>query len=310
MLTRRDLLRSSLVFPLLSCVPVLSSHFTMAFVLVHRPSETIDTLVATLETIKTQFATTFHYATLGLAAMETETPVHVITAPSFIDVPLELFVAQICASFYSQAVDSFDFVSFFLTFPSYEGNDFHLHAKNNIRGVGLPEFDRTSAFFSNRLLGINVLHSFHYIESTNLALSLGMQNALLHETGHQWGVYVGENFQAHGNSTLLEIKQQNSHFYRGLQSPYPQGTPMNSDNWQQQENGLYARNNTEGIQRYHPFQLYFMGLLNEHNFDFTQQFPVYDTGGADTLKPWNFDAATLFAHRSIADIINAEGERN
>ncbi len=96
------------------------------------------------------------------------------------------------------------------------------------------------------------------------------------------------------------------HFYRGLQSPYGTTTVMNSDNWVPNDDGTFRRENTRGIQKYHPFQLFFMGLLPEEEYD--TQFPVYDAGIVG--KDFYDQNATFYKNVSVRDIIALEGERN
>tara|TARA_Y100000310_G_C20371520_1_gene663730 strand:- start:263 stop:649 length:387 start_codon:yes stop_codon:yes gene_type:complete len=107
--------------------------------------------------------------------------------------------------------------------------------------------------------------------------------------------------------TTLEIIQQNIHFYRGLESPFSTGTAMNSDNWVANGDGSYKRVNEEGIAKYHPFQLYFMGLLNKNNYDFDKEFKVYNAG--ITGEDFSDQKAFPYKEVSINDIISVEGKR-
>jgi hypothetical protein len=106
----------------------------------------------------------------------------------------------------------------------------------------------------------------------------------------------------------IEIKQDNMHFYPGLESSYLTGTPMNSHHWIANGDGTYRRVYDETIRlRYHPFQLYFMGLFTRDNFDFNKKFWTYDAGTASL--GYNFENATPYKQVSINDIIAETGER-
>jgi hypothetical protein len=132
-------------------------------------------------------------------------------------------------------------------------------------------------------------------------------NGILHEIGHQWCCSVGDNFAKGQNNEKLEIIQQGMHFYRGLQSTSETGSPMNSDNWVSKGDGSYKRDNKDGVKKYHPFQLYFMGLLNTKNYDFNKKFQIYNAG----IVGEDFDDQNAYPYKeiSINDIISVEGER-
>lgn len=105
----------------------------------------------------------------------------------------------------------------------------------------------------------------------------------------------------------LEIIQEGMHFYRGLDSPYETGTPMNSDNWIPNGDGSYRRTEYIGeIEKYHPIQLYFMGLLTKDNYDFDKKFQVFNAGTGVDFNP---ERAYPYKEVSINDIIKIEGER-
>jgi hypothetical protein len=134
-----------------------------------------------------------------------------------------------------------------------------------------------------------------------------VHNGLLHETGHQWCCFIGDNFAKGKDNPNLEIIQGFIHFYRGLESPHDTGTPMKSDFWVDKGNGIYSRQNQQRVKKYHPFELYFMGLLTKDNFDFNKKFNLYDAGIVG--KDFNDQTAVPYKKVSIQDIINVEGIR-
>ncbi|MBU1935112.1 hypothetical protein KKF04_03580, partial [Patescibacteria group bacterium] len=89
---------------------------------------------------------------------------------------------------------------------------------------------------------------------------------------------------------------------------YETGTPMNSDYWLPDGDGTYyVANVYTSTKKYHPFLLYFMGLLPESEYD--TKYKIYDAGGADTSRDYTPESATLYGEVSVRDIIEFEGER-
>src|SRR3989344_4645423 len=163
-------------------------------------------------------------------------------------------------------------------------------------------WDTSKNFGSNgKLMGINAGQTDinRFINNQDFS---SLTQAFLHETGHQWCCYIGDNF-AKNKTSKLEIKMQNMHFYRGLQSPSEMGDPMGSDNWVSNGDGTYRRENKEGIKRYHPFVLYFMGLLPKS--EYSKKYQMYDAGivGID----FNDKTAVPYKQVSVNDIISVEG---
>ena len=112
---------------------------------------------------------------------------------------------------------------------------------------------------------------------------------------------MGDNF---GQGNKLEILQINIHFYRGLESPYETGTPLFSDYWIPNGDGTYKKENKFDVKKYHPFALYFMGLLPKEEFN--TKFQIYNAG---PVGQFNFLKATPYKKVDVNDIIAIEGER-
>jgi hypothetical protein len=292
------------------------NHYRMAFVTLGRESSDFTfSKYDIIENVKSQFPESFNEATEGLASIDTSYDIVDMiddgtmigsqgVVPGSQDAVNTTKVAQ---KFYEEHSDEFDFISIYPIFtPDFDNPAYHVNAQNKIEGIGNKVFDSVSLFGSNgRLLGVNCLHN-HSIQNNIPIGDTSLQNALLHETGHQWGVHVGDDFSADPN-TQLEIKQQGMHFYRGLESPFVTGTAIYSDHWVPNGDGTFRRENESGIKRYHPFQLYFMGLLNEDNYDFTRKFKILNAGIVG--KDFNPDKALPYKEVSIQDIIQVEGPR-
>ncbi len=259
-----------------------------------------------LNLIKSEFAKDFSYATNGLAKMDTSYPTQIIEIK---ETDAHNMIENI-KKFYETNPDIFDFISIYGDNginPTIAGGD-HLSIQNNVNGIGTGIFDDTSYFGSSgKLKGVNSMHDLSKMEYT-LNNKFNWNKGLLHETGHLWCCDVGDNFVGKNSGEKLEIIQQGIHFYRGLESPYETGTPMNSDYWVSNGDGTYHRaNDLNKVLKYHPFQLYFMGLL--HKSEYGTKFKIYNAGGADSGKDFNSNKATFYKEVSVNDIIAVEGER-
>lgn len=285
-------------------------NYNMAFIMLGKDSSDFtDTKYDLVEMAKMQFPDTFREATEGLASMDTSYGiVDMIDDGTMVDAQNLIDHNQVARKFYEEHPDEFDFISIYPVYPGESMGGFHNSAQNRIRGIGLGLFDETADYGSTgRLLGVNRQHSQAIQNDSPLEWTpILLQNLLLHETGHQWGVYVGDNFSANPNS-ILEIKQDSMHFYRGLESPSTITTAMGSDYWVPNGDGTFRREVEFGIRKYHPFQLYFMGLLSQDNYDIEKKFKVFDAGVVG--QDFHPDSALPYREISIWDIIKIEGTR-
>ena len=276
--------------------------FSMAFIfVVNDRSERTIQRISKLNSIKTAFANEFNAATLGLSSMDTSYPLFTILREDV----TEYSLASISRKFYETNPDIFDFISIYaLDGSGTQLQTSHQSAQNHINGIGLGIHDITSEFGSNgRLLGVNYFRDLDPMIGTD---------ALLHETGHQWCCYVGDSFYGdanipNDNTPLGLLDEHLIHFTGGLDSPYKCATPLISSPgyWIANGDGTYSvsKECLETAPRYHPFQLYFMGLYNSNNFDFNKNFAIYH-GEFDT------DKSVPYRQVNINDIISVEGERN
>ncbi len=81
---------------------------------------------------------------------------------------------------------------------------------------------------------------------------------------------------------------------------------MKAGYWVSNNDGTY-KNRTLGVgpTKYHPFVLYFMGLLPENEYD--TRFQIFDAEGIDGM--WNLENAIPYKEVSVRDIIEVAGER-
>ena len=288
--------------------------FNLAFVILGKPGASAsDEEFALVESIKNDFPAKFNAATNGVAHADCSSEILFLEDNRFWQ---DIDLTQAANKFYEKKSDSFDFIAFFPNSLDYDRNFLmhHRPIQKKIKGIGADIYDLSYQYGSKgRLLGAVVLGyagMLHYINyDINGYEAPIMQRKMMHEIGHQWGVYVGENFEGKHRRNL-EIKDMDMHFYNGLKSHTDGSTFMKSYDWGPNGDGSYKLINA-GIftETYHPFQLYFMGMITENDFDFNKKFPVYDAKGADSGVPYNFDRVLPYSEVSIADIIKVEGKR-
>ncbi len=291
--------------------------YKMAFVIIAKNQSEITTAkVNDIKMIQNAFAKDFSTATNGLARMDTSYQVVTIINDGTLikDDNSYIYPDKVTKKFYENNPDTFDFISIYPTFVDFNtanGQEIHVTVKNNIKGISTNGrsktiSDQTAQYGSKgRLLGINVMPNIEVQSPENAKKEGWMSSGLLHEQGHQWCCGVGDNFARGADEAKLEIIQEGMHFYRGLASPSKNGDPMNSDNWVPNGDGTYRRDNQSGVQVYHPFQLYFMGLLPKS--EYSKKYKLYDAGIVG--KDFNDKKAKFYKEVSVEDIIKVAGER-
>lgn len=217
-------------------------------------------------------------------------------------------VAEVSKKFYENHEDIYDFINIFTTFDTDKPSSNH-QIVQNIKGIGQNIYDNSKNHGSNgKLKSIVFMRNINPYDVSSDTFRFGLINLLLHETGHQWCCYVGSNFARGKDNAKLEIIQQGIHFYGGLQSPNANGDPLGSDHWVKGEDGFYKIPyiHPSEPQKYHPFQLYFMGLLPEDEYG--NKFTIYDAGivGED----YNRERGKPYKEVSVNDIIALEGKRS
>ena len=291
-----------------------TTNFRFAFVLLGREESDITSeKIEKLNTIKNTFSQAFSEATDNLATADVSHPVQTIIDDGSLmnEDRTEFYRDGVVKKFLETNPDTFNFIVSYNSYELSTGMEF-LSTNHIVYGIGRDVYVDEQRE-GRPMFGIHTQNLFGIahmgIPIDNIDLTTADYiNGILHEIGHQWCCEVGDDFAKGQNDARLEIVQQGRmHFYRGLQSTSETGSPMNSDNWVSNGDGSYKRDNKEGVKKYHPFQLYFMGLLNTKNYDFNKKFQIYDAG----IVGNDFDDQTAYPYKelSINDIISVEGER-
>lgn len=191
-------------------------------------------------------------------------------------------------------------------------SQYHSVIKNEILNIGMDNYvDHSQAYGTQKLKGYTLMPNLNVLVYPADGL---YANKLLHELGHQWCCYAGDNFAGDNDPNKIEIKQDYIHLYFGIESPYENSTPMNAKKWVSNGDLTYhtdeTLSNTQAVKKYHPITLYYMGLLPLSEYD--TEFDIYNAGPddpANMYEQFNFENAQFYKSITINDIIDALGER-
>lgn len=287
--------------------------FSMAFILlVQEESQATAEVLKYLNEIKNEFSSVFLNATDGMATMNTKEKITVIKLTNdMIGDGGFLNVSQISKMFYRSQKDKYDFLTIYKTFTlenEFSGELYYL-VKNNIKGIGLSQTKNQNQMYgkAKRLRGINLMMNIS--NPAQWPTSPAEKHyLLLHEVGHNWCCYAGDLFSGNKDGKL-EIRTSSGHYYPGLHSPYI-GEPHSSYHWKINEDGTYSALSSDEKEypKYHPFTLYFMGLMPRNQYSIP--FPVYNAGiPGGIVSEQNYTSAKLYRTVSVNDIIKTEGPR-
>jgi hypothetical protein len=277
-------------------------NYKIAFILVENsghPATQDD--IDTINNLKQNTSETFSWATKGLASIDTSYPVIILRLEN--NPSLE----NITKEFYKGNPDNFHFVTIFNTYDD-SGTQYHILARNNIKGIGLGIFNSTASFGSKgRLLGVNWMKDVDMYKPgmfpAELKLITGV-NGILHETSHQWGAYVGFIDENGQRKNTLRNPYNPAHWDKKLETGYDL---LDGFSWIVNGNGTFtAKTRTDYRDGYSNLDLYLMGLISKNEVNPVKLIVSdYDT---KDIQPGTTISGTVKTI-SIQQIINAEGER-
>jgi hypothetical protein len=286
--------------------------YKMAYILlVHEGKTDFQDSLDKMNDLKSKVSEAFNVATLGTATMNTAHPVTILTVPSgFTLTGSTSKTTNLLDRFYETNPKDFDFITFYGDGFWTSGSQSHFLVNQNIQNIGVTmNEDKLGDTIPKNLKGINQMQDIRPYDFDGV-FAKAFVTGDLHETGHQWWSRgIGDGFS--GDRTgILEINF-GGHPYRGLQSPWSAPTPLGSEYWVVNDDGVtYSRASFDLLNyspKYHPFILYTMGLLDKSEYDVKHQ--IFDVGGAYTGRPYNFENAIPYSEVSVSDIINVMGPR-
>jgi len=290
-----------------SCVVIKKNdcenkNYKMAFILLensNNPATQDD--VETINKLKQETSDRFSWATQGLASMDTSYPVIILRLENN---PTQ---EEITKEFYKNNSDDFHFITIFNTYDN-NGNQHHVLVRNHISGIGLNIYDRSLEYGSEgRLLGINWMKDVDMYKpgmfswETKLVTAV---NGILHETSHQWGVFIDFIDEDGQESNILRNPYNMVHWDKKLETGYDL---LNGFSWIDNGDGTFiVKTRTDWRNNYSDLDLYLMGLLSKNEIDPLKLIVSdYDTKDIQTGTTISGTIKTI----SIQQIIEAEGER-
>ncbi|MBI2652889.1 hypothetical protein HYX00_05470 [Candidatus Woesearchaeota archaeon] len=298
--------------------------------LVRDLSEATPIIMQSLTRSKNNFPNLFYEAANRLATIDASDPVKIIEIND--DMVVNMATGEttdfrynlILKKFYRQFPDIYDYLLIYAAFPvislppRYQIPAYYQPVINNIEGIGLPLFDYSRRYGSNgKLKGYGFMNTLSGLNNLPRDKVTGLPEDIstidvgyvsgpyLHEILHQWCCYVGDEFRRGVNNAKLEIRggDNNAHFYPGLQSLFPSFNGHFGNVWISNGDGTFRIDESRQEPKFHPFSLYFMGILPESEYN--TKYSIYDAG----LDGLNRERATYYKSVSVNDIIAVAGRR-
>jgi len=256
--------------------------FKVGFILTDRSDDASGVTQAYLDAITTAkkaMPAYFEQATLGRATVDVSAPTHIV-ASSALPLPNTSFDAKrfVYRDFYATHDDVFDFIVLMTATrdPSVSYNPHYNRFQSRTHGTGRSSYPYGAEAFDN-LAYWDLTPGMRVLGSAFLGTMLLDQpstrvnaNAITHELGHQWGVRGPADYD-YLNPTDGNALKSTTHWTFALANPYPgEVCVMGGGAWTPMDCGIegiddcYMGNSlptTTYDQKYHPLQLYFMGLL-------------------------------------------------
>ena len=304
-------------------------NFKMALVLIDKgsSSEELEEYRNKLDYFKNRTPSAFYFATGGLAKISIPIEPVILSSKGLVDDNGRPQIKNITKEFYKNHPDKFDFITIFSNAGNTRGSNHHQRASNNIKGIGINNLSNAGASYGSngRLLGVNYLDDTLeqiddcYKEQKDVLDQFTVGNdcgmwIMLHETGHQWGVFVGDNVGNFDPTNVdLGIRILGSHYNKLLDSPEGtrklMGGGMRFD--KAPDDSVYVNYERDtDLLKYHPFTLYFMGLLPRSQYD--TKFNIFKDlieGYRISDRQGTMAMGGVHKQVSVRDIIEREGSR-
>jgi hypothetical protein len=295
-----------------ACEYCTQNNFKTALILVYEDQSQLTGDVLNLaEEIVDSLPEAFEHATSDLATMGSEL-VYIKDGPELYlynegeEIPI-FSRHKVAQHFYTTHEDVYDFLLVTRTFDGNKKSSSGGAVTDIIKGIGQDEASIAYTDYGSqgRLKGTAGLADF---TDENLGYFGEIPtNNVVHEIGHTWCCWVGDSLGTGGG---LEIRE-GGHWISGLESGAGD-TLMFAKHWELNSDGTYhyvpEENYGAEMRKFHPFVLYFMGLLPESEWG--EKYPVYDTTKIEGDEDWwNSYAAPKVKEVSVMNIIETEGER-
>lgn len=212
----------------------------------------------------------------------------------------------VAKEFFRTHQDRYDFVVVFSNFEFQTGDAlaFHIGVKNQVKGLGIAQYDNSAHFGSSgKLQGyIDMAALSRYVTNPFDARFDNVLQVFAHEFLHQWGANVRFRLNGGEPSTAL-LGKDNAHWSFLLNS----GASVEYGNqWRDNGNGTFT--SVAGRQFFSPLDLYLMGMYRKEE---VPPFFLIDNPDIDRERlPLN-DVTISGVRKTITidDVVAAEGPR-
>lgn len=216
--------------------------------------------------------------------------------------------AKIAQEFYRTHPDNYDFLVTFTSFEFETGDAvaFYHGVKNDVQGIGFPQFDNSELYGSqNKLQGfIDMAAMSRYVFNPFDPQFEFPLSALSHEILHRWGIRVQYQDQD-GNPSNKLLGKDNTHwnFFLNTSASVEYG-----HQWKDNQDGTFT---ATGARRfYSPLDLYLMGVNSaEEVEDFFLLNPTDSTYSPFDASVKGAKVSGTKEYISINDIVALEGPR-
>src|SRR6185436_12936955 len=214
--------------------------------------------------------------------------------------------ALLAQEFYGHHLDSYDFLVAFTTFPVVleEARGLHWGVRNDVQGIGLPQFDNSDLFGSDgRLQGFIDMGQLAGHASDPFDPNFERTLTILtHEILHQWAAHVRFR-KPDGSLSDALLGRDNSHWSFLLDSD---ASVLYGNEWRNNGDGTFT---TDGeLKFYSPLDLYLAGFLEPEE---VPPFLLIESPGIDKtrLPERGVTVTGTPIQVTIEDVIAAEGPR-
>ena len=213
--------------------------------------------------------------------------------------------AVVAREFYQNHSDDYDILFVFTDFPVDTGDAaaFHYGIRNNVQGIGIPQFDISNIFGSEGKLGsyIDLADVERWELNPAKAENDELLSVAMHEMMHRWGVSV--RVMDNGQPSDVLKGYMGSHWSPLMDTD---ASVMYGADWIPGEEGRYVA--SEVFKRYSALDLYLAGFYSAEE---TGSFSVLNSSQTIPAiypsKGTSIDGSKRSF--SVADIVAIEGER-
>jgi len=212
--------------------------------------------------------------------------------------------AGLIDEFHRTHSQDFDFIVIFTDFEyDHPGFAFFQHIQNQIRGIGLPEFDASSSFGSPKVQGFLLMGFINNYPNDVNTVFLGENDTLSimgQENGHRWLAFPRAIIEGKSSTELLGRQLAHWSFFMDSDASVMEGNDI-------RDNGDGTFTTVAAVEQYSKLDRYIIGLISPSK---VKPFFVVRAAGNRGKAPQVGQLITgTRINVNVNDIIAAEGAR-